>query len=73
MYISNKCVIISGDINARTAKISDYANLDQYFSDMFDFDDDIAYHFDKTEILEHLNIPLVRSSTDTKTNNSGYC
>ena len=39
---------------------------------MFDFDDDVANFFDKTEILESLNIPLERSSMDTKTNNSGY-
>ena len=39
---------------------------------MFDFDDDVANFFDKTEILESLNIPLERSSRDTKTNNSGY-
>ena len=70
MCSSNKYVIISGDINARTAK-HHYIKLDQYFSDMFDFDDDIAYCFDKTEILEHLNVSLVKSSTDTKTNNSG--
>ena len=69
---SNKYVVISGDINARTAKLQDYVTLDQYFSDMFHFDDDVANFFDKTEILESLNIPLERSSRDTKTNNSGY-
>ena len=65
---SNKYVVISGDINARTAKLQDYVKLDQYFSDMFHFDDDVANFFDKTEILESLNIPLERSSRDMKTN-----
>ena len=72
MCSSNKYVIISGDVNARTRKLTDYVKLDHYFSDMFDFDDEIANFFDKTEMLENLNIPLTRSTTDTKTNNSGY-
>ena len=29
---SSKYVVISGDINARTAKLQDYIKLDQYFS-----------------------------------------
>lgn len=69
---SNKYVIISGDMNARTAKLPDYVTLDQYISDMFDFDDDVANFFDKTETLKNLNIPLDRSSMDVKTNNTGY-
>ena len=69
---SNKYVTISGDINARTAKLPDYVELDQYISEQFDFDDDIANFFDKTEILKTLNIPVERSSMDVKTNNTGY-
>ena len=69
---SNKYVTISGDINARTAKLPDYVKLDQYISDQFDFDDDIANFFDKTEILKNLNIPVERSPLDVKTNNTGY-
>ena len=37
----NKYVIISGDINARTKKLPDYLELDQYISDLFDYDDEI--------------------------------
>ena len=69
---SNKYVTISGDINARTAKLPDYVELDQYISEQFDFDDDIANFFDKTEILKNLNIPVERSSMDVKTNNTRY-
>ena len=58
MCSSNKYVIMSGDVNARTGKLTDYVKLDNYFSDMFDFDDEIANFFDKTEMLENLNIPL---------------
>ena len=64
---SNKDVTISGDINARTAKLPDYVELDQYISEQFDFDDDTANFFDKTEILKNLNIPVERSSMDVKT------
>lgn len=69
---TNKYVIISGDLNARTSKLPEYVELDQYFSDMLNFDKDIANFFDKTEILKNLNIPLERSSMDSKTNNTGY-
>ena len=40
--------------------------------EQFDFDDDIANFFDKTEILKNLNIQVERSSMDVKTNNTGY-
>ena len=68
----NKYVIISGDINARTKKLPDYLELDQYISDLFDYDDEIANFIDKTELLKNLNIPLARCSLDSsKTNTTG--
>ena len=45
--------------------------LDQFVSDMFEFDDDTVSFFDKTNILEKLNIPLERVSKDGK-NNTAY-
>lgn len=39
---------------------------------MFEFDDNTSSFFDKTDILENLNVPLQRISKDTKTNNTGY-
>ena len=41
-------------------------------SDLFDFDDSTANFFDKTSLLENLNIPLERASKDHKTNTMGY-
>ena len=54
---SKKYVIISGDINAGTAKLQDYVKLDQYFSDMFDFDAELV----KTKVLgaKHFEILLL--------------
>ena len=72
MCSSNKYVIISGDINARTGKLTDHVKLDNYFSDLFDFDEDMANLLDKTDILDNLGIPLTRSSMDKKTNTTGY-
>ncbi|MEW8560930.1 MAG: hypothetical protein AB2541_02460, partial [Candidatus Thiodiazotropha sp.] len=69
---SNKYVIITGDINARTAKLSDYVKLDDFFSNMFNFDNDTVSLLDKTEVLESQRIPLRRNSKDAKTNNAGY-
>lgn len=65
-------MILSGDFNARVGKLSDYIQLDEYLSEMFDFDDELTNFFDKTTILENLNIPLQRSARDIKTNTSGY-
>ena len=61
MCSSNKYVIISGDVNARTEKLTDHVKLDNYFSDLFDFDEDMANLLDKTDILDNLGIPLTRS------------
>ena len=72
MCSSNKYVIISGDINARTGKLTDHVKLDNYFSDLFYFDEDMANLLDKTDILDNLGIPLTRSSMDKKTNTTGY-
>ena len=69
---NHKYVFITGDINARTARLCDFTRLDPFVVDMFDIDDDIASFFDKTTILEDLGIPFHRVSHDNKTNNSGY-
>ena len=69
---NHKYVFITGNINARTARLCDFTRLDPFAVDMFDIDDDIASFFDKTTILEDLGIPFHRVSHDNKTNNSGY-
>ncbi|MEW8547774.1 MAG: reverse transcriptase family protein, partial [Candidatus Thiodiazotropha sp.] len=68
---NNKYVFITGDINARTAKLRDYIRADDFLSDIFDFDDETRSFFDKVNILEQYNIPTERATTDSKTNNTG--
>ena len=68
---NNKYVLITGDINARTAKLSDYIRADDFLSDVFDFDNETRSVFDKVNILEQYNIPTERESRDNKTNNTG--
>ena len=68
---NNKYVLITGDINARTAKLSDYIRADDFLSDVFDFDNETRSFFDKVNILEQYNIPTERESRDNKTNNTG--
>lgn len=66
-----KYVLVSGDINARTAGLRDYVRADEFLSDIFDFDMETRSFFDKINVLEQLNIPTERVSKDTKTNNTG--
>lgn len=69
---NHKYVFIAGDFNARTSHLNDFIHLDQFVSDMFEFDEDTVSFFDKTNMLEKLCIPLERVSKDVKTNNTGY-
>ena len=69
---SHKFVTINGDINRRTSRMCDYTILDNFLSDLFEFDENTSNFFDKTEILEKFSIPLERVSKDSKTNNTGY-
>ncbi|MEW8546031.1 MAG: endonuclease/exonuclease/phosphatase family protein [Candidatus Thiodiazotropha sp.] len=72
MCSSHKYVFITGDLNARTARLSDYVQLDEFLAETFELDDETINFFNKTTILEQLKIPLNRTSNDTKTNNAGY-
>ena len=49
---NNKYVHITGDINARTAKLIDYIRADDFLSDVFDFDNEIHSFIDKVNIFE---------------------
>ncbi|MEW8548531.1 MAG: reverse transcriptase family protein [Candidatus Thiodiazotropha sp.] len=69
---NNRYVIITGDINARTAKLNDYVIADNFLSDYFDFDDETLSFFDKTNTLFHYGVPLNRANCDRKTNNNGH-
>ena len=42
---NNKYVFINGDINGRTSRLPDFTRLDNFMSDMLDFDDSVASFF----------------------------
>ena len=52
--------------------MDDFTRLDSFVSVMLEFDDTAASFFDKTNVLQNLNIPLERASKDHTTNNTGY-
>ncbi|MCG8112934.1 MAG: reverse transcriptase domain-containing protein [Candidatus Thiodiazotropha taylori] len=68
---NNKYIYLTGDLNARTARLEDYTRADTFLSDMFDYDTETRSFFDKVSILENYNIPTDRASKDNKTNNTG--
>ena len=38
-------MFINGDINGRTSRLPDFTRLDNFMSDMLDFDDSVASFF----------------------------
>ena len=65
-------MFINGDLNSRSSQLPDFTLKDSFVSDMFEFDDSTASFFDKTPVLETMNIPLDRVSKDHKANTMGY-
>ena len=49
-------VFINGDINSRPSRLTDFSRIDNFVPDMFEFDNDTASCFDKTNELDNLNI-----------------
>ena len=47
---------IIGDINGRPSRLIDFSRLDNFVSDMFELDVDTVNCFDKTNVLDNLNI-----------------
>lgn len=68
---NDKYLFITGDLNAKTAKLEDYTRADTFLSHMFDFDNETRSFFNKVLILKNYNIPIERASKDNKTNNTG--
>ena len=58
----NKYVLITGYLSARTAKLKDHTRVDNFFSDLFNFDLETRSFFNKTSILEKHDVPLQRTS-----------
>ena len=62
----------TGDFNARTAEMRDYAEKDDFLAEQFDFDEETSEFFCPVNKLVSLNIPLYRKSQDRHSNNLGY-
>ncbi|MES9885167.1 MAG: reverse transcriptase family protein [Sedimenticola sp.] len=75
--ITQKCAeykytLLLGDINARTACLSDHIASDDFLLSHFDFDTETSNYFHKHVVLENLGYKLKRISKDKKTNAHGY-
>lgn len=68
---SNKYVLVTGDINTRTARLEDFVHADEFSSDILDFYNETRFFFNKINILEQNNIPVDRVTKDTEANNNG--
>ena len=65
-------VILTGDFNSRTSSKPDYIETDEFFSELFDFDAEVAEFFSHINKLECLNILQDRRSQDSHVNNNGH-
>ena len=77
MEVTSMCsqysyVILTGDINARTAELRDFTEMDSFLADYFDFESETLEFFDQQAKLRLAGIPLQRKSKDKKTNNNGF-
>ena len=59
-------VILTGDINARTAELRDFTEMDSFLADCFDFESETLEFFDQQAKLRLAGIPLQRKSKDKK-------
>ena len=71
MCVSNKYVLLMGDFNARTQNKQDFLEEDEFFSQHFDFDDDLTDLFQNSSVLDKCNLPKIRTSQDKIVNNEG--
>jgi len=64
---NHKYLMLSGDVNARTAKLKDYIEPDSFLNELFDIDNGAHTDLNKLTVLKQLNIPTQRYSKDSKT------
>lgn len=67
----HKYVFLAGDTNSRIGSLKDYIRTDPHLNELFDLDPELQSQFDKCQILENLDISLVRNSLDKRTNSHG--
>lgn len=71
MEVTSMCsqysyVILTGDINARTAELRDFTEMDSFLADYFDFEPETLEFFDQQAKLHLAGVPLQRKSKDKK-------
>ncbi|MES9882143.1 MAG: reverse transcriptase family protein [Sedimenticola sp.] len=71
MCIKHKYVYLLGDINARVSNFEDFTGIDNFISDLFEFDSELIEHFNKGTLLSTFNMSTKRMSKDSSTNNLG--
>ena len=71
MCFKKKYVVSMGDFNARTQNKQDFLDEDYFFSQQFDYDNNLTDHFQISSILDKCNMPKICVSQDKSINNEG--
>ena len=66
MCAKSPYICLTGDMNARTAELSDFITADNFIADLMDFDQDTLSFYNQAEQLNSLNINKNRVSCDKK-------
>lgn len=71
MCISHKYVYLLGDFNARTGLNDDFLSADDEFARIFEYDDAMINHFNKSSCLPDFGLSIKRVNKDSFINNDG--
>ena len=71
MCVLNKYVILMVDFNARTQDKQDFLKEDEFFSQNFDYDNDLIDLFQNSSVLDKCYLPNIRTSQDKIINYEG--
>ena len=72
--ISSKydCLFLCGDFIAQTSNLQDFVWVDDYFSELFDFEYETGFSLNDECILKQKAIQINRNLADNKKNSHGY-
>ena len=71
MCITHKYVYLLGDFNARSGLNDDFLPADDEFARMFEYDDTMINHFNKSSCLPDFGLSIKRVNKDSLVNNDG--
>ena len=72
MCISHEYVSLMGDFDSRLCNNPDFIDADKYFSDCFEFDENLTNYLNASSSLDSIKFSKCHVSQDTVINNSGY-